>query len=144
VYFGPNDAVWPPRVSLSLTLPGWLGMDDDAVRQAVAEELSTAERAARVELEARGGSFLGTRRVTKSSPYKRAKSWEPLRDRNPTFAVGRNQPKAFREAVSALRGFLAAYHNARAQWLEGLRDVVFPHGTWGLQWLHHVTVAPAG
>ena len=64
-----------------------------------------------------------------------------LRDRNPTFAVGRGQRQAFFEAVKRLRHFRQAYHHAREVWLQGLRDVIFPHGTWAMQWLHHATVA---
>jgi len=57
-------------------------------------------------------------------------SFEPLRGRNPTFAVGRGQRKLFFNAVAELRAFRRAYRQALERWRSGLRDAVFPRGTW--------------
>lgn len=86
--------------------------------------------------------FLGAERARTGSPYKRAKSWEPLRGRNPSFAVGKNQSEALREAVQALRAFRQSYRAALKRWRDGVRSVVFPAGTWLMQWLHRAATAP--
>jgi hypothetical protein len=94
---------------------------------------------ARAEVKARGWRILRAARVRRLSPYRRATSFELLRDRNPTFAVGRGQRKVFFEAVAELRAFRRAYRQALEQWRAGLRSVVFPQGTWGMCRVHGVT-----
>jgi hypothetical protein len=59
----------------------------------------------------------------------RRRSWEPIRGRNLTFAVGRGQREAFIEAVLELRAFRRAYRLALDHWRQGLRSVLFPVGT---------------
>jgi hypothetical protein len=71
-------------------------------------------------------TFLGAHRCRRTSPCRRARSFEPLRDRNPTFAVGRGNREGFFAAVQELRT---------------LRDVAFPAGTWAMKRLHAVVVA---
>jgi hypothetical protein len=61
---------------------------------------------------------------------------EPRFGCNPTFAVGRGQGDARRDAIAALRAFRAAYRAALDGWKAGLRDVVFPAGTWLMRVLH--------
>ena len=94
---------------------------------------------ARTAVNKKGWRFLGADRCRKLSPYKRARSFEPLRSRNPTFAVGRGQRAAFFEAVKELRAFRAAYRHARDLWRKGQRTVQFPFGTW---WMHRFHGAP--
>ncbi|MGB5285317.1 MAG: transposase, partial [Polyangiales bacterium] len=81
-------------------------------------------------------AILGAERIRRLSPYRRATSFELLRDRNPTFAVGRGQKKIFIEAVAELRAFRRAYREAFEQWRAGLRSVVFPQGTWCMCRVH--------
>ena len=93
------------------------------------------------DVEAREWNVRGARGVLKTSPYERATSWEPIRSRNPTFAVGRLQKDAFFTAVAALRAFRRAYHEALAQWRRGVRSHCFPLGTWVMRTLHGVVTA---
>jgi hypothetical protein len=76
------------------------------------------------------------RGVLKSSPFGRATSWEPIRKRNPTFAVGPGQKAAFFEAVTELRAFRRAYREALDRWRCGIRDCLFPAGTWAMRTMH--------
>ena len=108
----------------------------EEVRQAVNDDLERQEREARAEVKARGSRILGAARVRRLSPYRRATSFEVLRDRNPTFAVGRGQRKVFFQAMAALRAFRRAYRQALEQWRVGLRGVVFPEGTWWMCQVH--------
>jgi hypothetical protein len=80
------------------------------------------------------------KQISKLSPFDRATTWEPLRDRNPQFAVGRGQRSAFFEAVRDLRAFRKAHRAALELWRTGVRDVVFPLGTWLMSWSHGACV----
>jgi len=140
-YFDEHSALWPEEVTLELTTPEVEGYSAPQLRSAVAVELAHVERQAQADVRARGWAFLGADRVRKASPYDRAKSWEPLRGRNPQFAVGRGQREAFFEAVASLRAFRRAYREALQRWRGGLRRVCFPSGTWTMSWLHGVNVA---
>ena len=72
----------------------------------------------------------------------RVKSWEALRERNATFAVGRGQRSAFFEAVAAVRAFRTAYRAALEAWRRGFREAQFPHGTWFMCHFHGAAAAP--
>jgi len=141
-YFNSKNRQWPDTVELSLTLPPSLQRSHgpNAVREAVQAELERQERLAHHEVKRRGWRVLGAERIRRLSPYRRATSFELLRDRNPTFAVGRGQRKAFFRAVAEVRAFRHAYRQALEQWRAGLRSVVFPQGTWCMCRVHGVAL----
>jgi hypothetical protein len=118
-------------------------MSDAQVRELVALELARRETAVHLEMSASGGRFLGPERVLAASPYDRITSHEPLRGRNPTFAVGRGQRDAFLVAVTVLREFRKAYRQALSAWRAGIRNALFPPGTWLMRCLHAAAVALA-
>jgi len=140
-YFDEDNPFWPKTATLELTMPA-LGMRDLDVRQNVQQELDALELAARTEVQKNGRRFLGSERLTTLSPYDRAKSFEPLHGRNPTFAVGRGQRETFFEALVELRTFRRAYRLALDHWRTGARNVLFPVGTWLMHWLHRVDTVP--
>jgi hypothetical protein len=141
-YFNAKNRQWPNTIELTLTLPASLERTygADALREVVQEELERQERLAYQEVHNHGWRVLGAARVRRLSPYRRATSFELLRDRNPTFAVGRGQKKVFCEAVAELRAFRHAYRQALEQWRAGLRSVVFPQGTWCMCRMHGVAL----
>jgi REP element-mobilizing transposase RayT len=141
-YFNAKNRQWPDTIELTLTLPASLERTygADALREVVQEELERQERLAYQEVHKCGWRVLGAARVRRLSPYGRATSFELLRDRNPTFAVGRGQKKVFCEAVAELRAFRHAYRQALEQWRAGLRSVVFPQGTWCMCRMHGVAL----
>jgi hypothetical protein len=141
VYFDADNPKWPSEATLQLQMPQ-VGFSDAETREKVALELQGLEQVAHAAAKAKGWRFLGAQRIAWLSPYERATSWEPLRDRNPTFAVGRGQRIAFFHAVRVLRAFRKAYREALGEWRKGVRDVVFPAGTWLMRVLHDVRVAP--
>jgi hypothetical protein len=120
-----------------------LGLSDETVREKVSAELGYLECKAHAEVKAKGWRFLGAQRIALLSPYKRVMSWEPIRGRNPTFAVGRGQRAAFFHAVKVVRTFRKLYREALSEWRRGVRDVIFPAGTLLMRVLHQVRVAPA-
>jgi hypothetical protein len=139
-YFNPENPQWPATASLRLVMPR-LSMSDAFIREGVAQELAHLENEAHACAKATGARFLGPQNVLAMSPYDRATSGEPLRDRNPTFAVGRGQREAFLEAVLVLREFRRAYRDAVRAWRAKVRDVVFPLGTWAMRHVHGASVA---
>jgi len=141
-YFDADNRQWPDAAELSLTLPPVLEQTygPETLRDAVRIELERQERLAHQEVKRRGWRVLGAERVRRLSPYRRATSFELLRSRNPTFAVGRGQRKVFFEAVAELRAFRRAYRQALEKWRAGLREVVFPTGTWCMCQVHGVVV----
>ena len=142
LFFDADNPNWPDEVELKLTLPPTLrGLYTDAqIRDAVALELTHQERLAQAEVKKRGWRVLGSERARRVSPYRHAKSFEPIRGRNPTFAVGRGQRKAFFAAVAELRAFRRAYRDALERWRAGLRQTVFPAGTWAMRCMHATPV----
>ena len=139
-YFDPDNPAWPETATLALTLPP-VEISADDLRAAVQAELRTLEYEAQEQVRAKGRSFLGRVRLAALSPFVRAKSSEPLRSRNPTFAVGRGQREAFMHAVIAVRAFRQAYRSALQRWRSGLRDALFPPETWLMRSLHGASVA---
>jgi REP element-mobilizing transposase RayT len=141
-YFDPDSPQWPDTVQLSLAMPPQLQErhGDEAIRDAVNRELERQELLAQQEVKNRNWDVLGAERVRQLSPYRRAKTFEPVQGRNPTFAVGRGQKRTFLEAVSELRAFRRAYRQAFERWRSGLRNTIFPRGTWAMRRVHGIGV----
>jgi putative transposase len=142
VYFSRNNPTWPETATLELSLPEQMPMSDTDLRTGVADQVAQFEAAAAADMRARGLTFLGANLATQCSPYERAKSDEPARGRNPTFAVGKGQKEALLSTVRAVRAFRQAYREAFDQWRDGVRDVAFPPGTWLMPRLHCAQVEP--
>ena len=141
VYLDTKRGQWPETAELELALPAYVEAHEaDAWRDAVKASVAEHEARGREAVAESGRPFLGARRAETASPYERATSVEPRRDRNPTFAVG-GVVGAYAAAVQALRAFRAAYAAALERWRAGVRDVVFPAGTWWMVRVHSVVVA---
>jgi hypothetical protein len=134
VYLDSKSPQWPEEATLSLSLPPTIEHGDaDRFRREVTGELERQEAQARAEVGERGHRFLGAKRASEISPYERAATFEALRARNPTFAVGSNQGDAWHRAAAAVRAFRASYRAALERWCAGVRSALFPKGTW---WMH--------
>jgi REP element-mobilizing transposase RayT len=137
VYLDQKSPQWPEEATLPLSLPPTIEPDDaDAFRREVAAELERQEAQAHAEVRAQGRRFLGAKRAAEVSPYERATSFEALRKRNPTFAVGRGQGAVWRRAAAAVKAFRAAYRAALDRWCAGVRSALFPAGTWWMRVFH--------
>jgi putative transposase len=142
IYFDPTNPWWPEETALPIVLPPCIHKDDaDAFRREVAAEVAAEEVRAHAEMKRRGVSLRGIKHAVKVSPHKRATSFEPLRKRNPTFAVGRGNEGAWRRAAAAVRAFRTAYRDALERWCHGMRTALFPEGTWWMRVLHAVKIA---
>ncbi|MGK4003857.1 transposase [Sorangium sp. So ce1036] len=143
-YLDPKNPQWAEEATLPLALPPGIEQENaEGFRHEVAAELERQEAQAHAELEGQGRGFLGAERASEVSPYERATSFEGLRVRNPTFAVGRDQGDARRTAAAAVRAFRASYKAALERWCSGVRSVLFPVGTWWMRTFHGVSVDDA-
>ena len=141
-YLDQKSPQWPEEATLPLSLPPTLEQDDaDGFRRDVAAELERLEAQARTEVRARGLRFLGAKRACEVSPYQRATSFEALRERNPTFAVGRNQGPAWHRAAAAVKAFRASYRAALERWCAGVRSALFPTATWWMRVFHGAEIS---
>jgi putative transposase len=120
----------PAMIPLSLSPPpGFEDLPLDTVQTLIAERVASHENQARLARD--GRPFLGRRRVRKQSIHDRAASHEPRFGINPRVA-GRDKWKRI-EALQHLRSFLTAYRRALDGLRAGIREFLFPAGTWRLQ-----------
>jgi hypothetical protein len=142
VYLKPKN--WPEEATLTIALPpGIEPSRAQAFRLQIDAELAHLEAHAHAEMARQGRRFLGAWRAAAVPPTDRATTPELAIDRNPRFAVGHGQGDAYRRAVAALRAFHASYRTALDRWRAGLRDAVFPPGTWWMCVFHRAVVSNA-
>jgi putative transposase len=139
--FFREDGPMPPAATLQLHPPP--GVENDAsFVDTLLDLLRCAEDEAAAKLEAEGRSFMGVDRVLAQSPHAHPAPGEPRRALSPRVAC-RNKWKRI-ETLLRLVEFRRAYRDALAAWTGGVRDVVFPAGTWLMRVQHGVSCAPAG
>jgi putative transposase len=96
--------------------------------------LEEAEDRAATKIGEAGRWFMGAKVVLAQKWYARPKGGEPRRGLSPQVAC-RNKWKRI-EALTRLESFRAEYREALAKWKKGIRDVLFPPGTWLLRVQH--------
>ena len=104
--------------------------------------LAEAEREAAEKLHEEGRTFLGRKRALAQNPFSRPAPGEPRRQLSPRVAC-RDKWKRI-EALQRLVQFRGAYAEALAAWRAGVREVVFPAGTWLMRVLHGAPCAASG
>ncbi len=136
-FFRPNGCL-PETVELQLDLPP--GVESpDAWRERVRSALVAEEDGARVRLDREGRAVVGVAKVLAQNPFRRAGSEEARRELKPRVAA-RDTWKRL-EALTRLLDFLRDYRVAWKARRSGLRDVLFPAGTYLLRVQHRVQCA---
>jgi REP element-mobilizing transposase RayT len=135
------DGPMPAVARLELHPPPGFEHDESFV-DTLFDLLRDAESEAASKLEADDRSVMGARRVQAQRPRACPASGEPRRGLSPRVAC-RNKWKRI-ETLLRLAEFQRAYREAFASWTAGLRDVVFPAGTWLMRVQHGVCCAAAG
>ncbi len=120
--------------------PGFVG--DAGFRERLLRAVREEEDRIASERSAAGRSFAGPTRVRAQSPLARPPSTELRRNESPRVA-SRDKWKRI-EALARLAEFVGAYRDALARWRTGVRDVVFPAGTWHMRVHHAVRCAGSG
>ena len=129
----------PPSVKLALSAPkGFTSKALAELKRSVVE----GEKEIRTQLEGRKSRFLGKIRILKAKHTDVVGSSRPTNERADPVACG-TDPARRREALEEIYAFRRAYREARALWLEGVEDVLFPLGTNGLRRRFGVAVVEA-
>jgi hypothetical protein len=106
------------------------------IRRRVAEQ----EKRIRREFRGSGRTFLGAHRILGQSPFHMPSSKETRRGLSPRIAT-RDKWKRI-ESIARDKEFHEAYQDARRQWTNGNRNVIFPAGTYRMRVVHAVLCAP--
>lgn len=136
-WYFKQDGFTPRRVELALPAPpGFPSLA--AFREQVLARLELHEAAAARRI----GRFLGRARLRKQRVLDQPRQRLPFRALKPRFAA-RDHGRRL-ELARQLKTFLAEYRDALERWREGLRDVLFPCGTYWMRVQHAVACAGAG
>jgi REP element-mobilizing transposase RayT len=128
----------PASAQLELTVPP--GFDShEAFRNDLSAAVAELEDRASRQLASEGRAFLGAAKVLAQRPLARPATGEPRRRLNPRVAA-RDKWKRI-EALCRLADFVDAYREALAAFSGGVRDVVFPAGTYLMRVVHGLPCA---
>jgi putative transposase len=103
----------------------------EAFRMQLAAALREREEQAARELATEGRSFMGAARVMSQKPSARPGQGEPRRGLNPRIAC-RDKWRRI-EALQRLKEFRIAYREAWMAFARGVREAVFPYGTYWMR-----------
>ncbi len=134
-YFGDGSRS-PAVVELRVTPP-----PIENLGERVAAVLETMLAKAHAAARENGWEFLGRAGVLATSFVRRARSFERRRQIIPRVAA--RSMFIRQRLLAAQREFRRAYHAAMERWRQGVRDVVFPEGTWWMRVFHDVAVGGA-
>jgi REP element-mobilizing transposase RayT len=137
-HFFRDDGPMPEVAELELVCPPGFESAEAFKTELVAAVNGLEDQAAR-ELSAEGRSFLGAKKVLTQRPTARPGPSEPRRGLNPRVAC-RDKWKRI-EVLQRLEAFREAYRDAWREFASGIRDAVFPHGTYWMRVAWGVTCA---
>ncbi len=140
-FFNPQGDM-PDHVTLDIVRPPiYAQLDLATLAGHLTRAVERHAREARVKLRAQGRKFLGARAVLQQ-PFEAApKSTELRRNPGPRIAA-RHAPERV-QAIAHLLDFLSRYRAAWNAWRSGLREALFPAGTYALRIHARVACAPA-
>ena len=140
-FFFKPDGTMPEKAHLRLVIPPAF-KEAEEFRQRVVSTLDEGERTIARERKEKGWTFLGVGRVLAQKHTDRPGDAEPRRGLNPRVAAKDKWRRI--EALGRLVSFLRDYREALAKLRSGVRDAVFPAGTYQLRVLYGVSCAGAG
>ena len=136
-FFRDKEGPMPEVVSLFFARPqGFKHLDPKAFAERVRERVHVVEETAAAERRRTGARVLGRRAVLDQKWTDRPGSREPRRQLNPRVAARSKWSRI--EALLRNRAFRDAYAAARAAYAAGIRNIIFPAGTY---WLRRFTQA---
>ncbi len=139
-FFRANGPL-PEEVELTFTLPpGFEDLTVEQYQELWQARIEAAEEKHRQEVHASGRRFLGRRAVLKQDRFASATSWERRRGLKPRLKC-RNKWLRI-DAIKRLKRFYAEYKEALERFCAGVRDVVFPAGTYWMRVHARVRCAP--
>jgi REP element-mobilizing transposase RayT len=120
----------PGSLDLELTVPPGFASAQE-FRDAVAQEVRALEDETRRSFAANGRRFLGRAKVLAQDPLAHPAGAEPRRKLSPRIAALDVLERI--EAIAVLKRFVCEYREALAKLRAGVRDVLFPAGTYRLR-----------
>ena len=131
----------PEAISLSFVRPEGFGhLSATEYAAMVLERVRVAEEAAAAERHRTGATIFGHKNVLAQKWSDRPGSREPRRQLSPRVAARSKWSRI--EALLRNRAFRDAYAAARASFAAGIRDVMFPAGTYWLRRFTRAICAP--
>lgn len=129
--FFRQEGPTPEVVTLRLTRPAiFQHLDDQAFALHLRKAVEHREAELRQKARSEGIAFLGVRRIRAQKHTDTPKSIEPRRNLKPRVAAANKWRRI--EALRRLKSFVHDYREAWQRWKQGIRDVLFPSGTYAL------------
>jgi REP element-mobilizing transposase RayT len=138
-FFDPKGYL-PASIELALTVPPGFASAAE-FRSLLSAAVGELEEKHREELISQGRRFLGAARVRAQDPFSRPARGEQRFGLKPRIAARDTERRI--EGLFRLGCFVKEYREAQASWRAGLRDVVFPAGTYLMRIMHGVQCAGA-
>lgn len=133
---------WPKSATLTFARPpGYEELSDDELAAVIDTAVHALEDEARTEVDAAGKSFLGRKAILVQRRHSRSRAKESRSRISPKLAC-RNRSLRI-DRLAANKRWRQAYDSAMEQWKAGIRDVLFPYGTYKMSVEHHVACVPA-
>jgi REP-associated tyrosine transposase len=140
VFFDRSGAL-PKRIPLDIERPPIFGqLTDEQLMLALQSQVDIFVRRASAAIAEAGLAFVGVAAVLNQSFESKPRTDEPLGTLNPRIAA--KAPAVRVRMIQTLRTFVASYRAAWLRWRDGIRDVVFPAGTYALRLNSAVRCAP--
>ena len=137
-YFSATSTCWPEEAELRIVMPQALVEEhgsEDAAREALEREVARQCDEARAKLREERRPIGSRKSALHARITTRGKAWETFGALSPRFATG-GCPEAAKRALSRMREFLSAYAECLARWRQGVRDMLWPYGTWAMRVYH--------
>ncbi len=138
--FFREDGPTPETVVLRIVPPSIDGMTPAEIATEIETRVDARERELRDEAARAGRPFLGRRAILDQAPDAHPETREPRRKLSPRVAAA--DPSVRIDAIARIKQFLLDYRDAFLKWKRGIRDVLFPHGTYALRLHSAVPCAP--
>ena len=140
VFFRPEGPM-PEKVNLQLHRPpGFDDMTDDEFSEMVNDELELREADIRLQHRIAGRTVLGRKAVLAQDPFDYPLGMEPRRNLNPKIAAKSKWHRI--ELIRRRADWLEAYAEALDSFLAGLRNILFPTGTYWMVRYASVSCVP--
>ena len=131
----------PKQAELNFARPKiYTELDDAQFARLLEQATSRFVENARAEAAKRGQQALGAAAVLNQDPASGPSTPSSSRGINPRIASKSTKRRV--EAIDGMLRFLRAYREAFTQWRSGVRDVLFPAGTYALRVHSGVTCVP--
>jgi hypothetical protein len=134
-YYFDAEGTMPKMARLHLSRPpGFDDLSDSELYAEVEEQLADLERSEADARQAEGRRVLGREGVLRQSERDTPQTVAQRGGLRPQVAAASKWHRI--EALGRLKDFIDAYKEALAEWKKGLRDVLFPAGTYAMRLFH--------